>query len=410
MKILIVTQYFPPEIGAPQNRLFELAVRLKAKGAEIDVLTAMPNYPQAKIHDNYKGLRFFKEEMQGLQVFRSWIFVSEKQSIINRLLNYFSFVFSSLHYGYFKTQKRYDYILCESPPLFLGISAWFLSYFKKAKLIFNVSDLWPETAEKLGIITNRFFLYSATILEEFLYKKSFLVSGQTQGIVDNIKQRFPKKEVYWLPNGVDVNWISNAEIKFNWREKNGFLKEDFVLFYGGIIGHAQGLEVILKAAELLRNNTQIKFVLQGSGPELDKLKALKTSLDLNSVYFLEAVAKNEMPSVLSGIDAAIIPLKKLDLFKGAIPSKIFETMAMKKPILLGVEGEAKHHFIDNAKAGLAFEPENEEDLSNKILQLIDQKSQMFEKGENGYQYVKKHFNRDIIAQDLFQFLESRLKS
>jgi len=171
MKLLFLTQYYPPEIGAPQNRLHELAIRLKKSGAEIDVFTAMPNYPQMMIHEAYRGKIFMKEEVDEIKVYRSYIFVTKSKSIVPRLLNYFSFVFSSLFFGLFKTRK-YDYVFCESPPLFLGISAYLLCLFKRSKLIFNVSDLWPESAEKLDIISNKFLLKTATSLEEFLYKKS----------------------------------------------------------------------------------------------------------------------------------------------------------------------------------------------------------------------------------------------
>ena len=181
MKILILTQYFPPEVGAPQNRLYELAIRLKQKGLDTTILTAMPNYPQMEIHESYKSKFYIKEEMNGLIVHRSWIFVSKSKWIFKRLLNYFSFVISSAWIGLIKLGK-FDYIICESPPLFLGITAYILKKSKRAKLVFNVSDLWPESAEKLGLVTNKFFLSQATKLEEFMYRKSELVCGQTQPI------------------------------------------------------------------------------------------------------------------------------------------------------------------------------------------------------------------------------------
>lgn len=396
MKILILTQYFPPEVGAPQNRLFELAVRLQQKGTEITVLTAMPNYPKMEIHEGYSGKWHTYEIMSDLKVHRSWIYVSKKKSIGIRLMNYFSFVFSSLFIGLFKL-GRYDFILCESPPLFLGITAYLLKKFKGSKLIFNVSDLWPESAEKLGLVTNKFFLNISTKLEEFLYRNSELITGQTQGIVKNISSRFPDKRVYWLPNGVNLSYYNLESVHTNWREENGFAPDDFILLYAGIIGHAQGLEVILKAAEILSMQPKIKFVLQGSGPEKNMLLELQQRLRLKNVFFFEAVGKDKMPQVVKAIDVAVIPLKKLDLFLGAIPSKIFENLAMKKPILLGVEGEAKDLFIDKGNCGLAFEPENFKDLAQRTLELYYSREKITELGENGYKYVEQFFTRDKIA-------------
>lgn len=403
MKILILTQYFPPEVGAPQNRLYELAVRLNQKGADISILTAMPNYPQMEVHPAYKGKFYYFEEMNGLHVHRSWIFVSKSKGIFKRLLNYFSFVKTSFWIGLFKLGK-FDCILCESPPLFLGITAYLLKKIKGAKLIFNVSDLWPESAEKLGLVTNKFFLKSATKLEEFLYRKSDLISGQTQGIVKNISTRFPSKKVYWLPNGVDLSYYNSDIVKTEWRTENKFASDDFILLYAGIIGHAQGLEVIIKAANLLKEYPKIKFVLLGSGPEKEKLQSLKETLKTENALFFNPVTKKEMPAIISAIDVAVIPLKRLDLFKGAIPSKIFENLAMKKPILIGVEGEAKELFIGEGKCGLAFIPEDENDLVVKILELFNNRNELKQLGENGYKYVEQNFTRDKIANEFWKFI------
>ncbi len=404
MKILILTQYFPPEVGAPQNRLFELAVRLQENETKVTIFTAMPNYPQMEVHEEYKGKFYHYEEMNGLKVHRAWIYVSKSKGIFKRLLNYFSFVKSSFWLGLFKLGK-FDFILCESPPLFLGITAYLLKKIKGAKLIFNVSDLWPESAEKLGLVSYKFFLMSATKLEEFLYRNSDLISGQTQGIVRNISSRFPNKKVYWLPNGVDLSFYDKAKVKSDWRKENNFNNDDFILFYAGIIGHAQGLEVILKAADFLKDQKNIKFVLLGSGPEKDNLLLLKDSLDLENVFFFEAVTKKEMPAIIAAIDVAVIPLKRLDLFKGAIPSKIFENLAMKKPILLGVEGEAKELFIDNGRSGLAFIPEDPDDLASKTLELFNNQTMLIQLGENGYKYVEQNFTRDKIANDFWNFIK-----
>jgi glycosyltransferase involved in cell wall biosynthesis len=407
MKILFLTQYFPPEIGAPQNRLYELAIRLQKQGMDITVLTAMPNYPSMEIHKEYEGVKYHYEEMSGLKIHRSSIYITKSKSITKRLRNYFSFVWSSYKIGKRKLESNYDIIFCESPPLFLGISAYYLSKKKKAKMIFNVSDLWPESAEKLGIVTNKLFLGMATKLEEFLYNKSILVTGQTQGIVKNISQRFPTKDVYWLPNGVDLSYYDPSNFqKSSWRSENGFLQEDKLFFYGGIIGHAQGLEVILEAANILKEDKNIKFILMGSGPEKEKLINLKAELQLDNVSFFEPVTKLEMPHILGTINASVIPLRKLDLFLGAIPSKIFENLSMEKPIILGVDGEAKQLFIDEGKCGLFFEPENHNILAERIKLISSDASIESQLGANGRKYVDTKFNRNNIANDFIGKLKS----
>ena len=404
MKLLILTQYYPPEIGAPQNRLHELAIRLKAAGMEIDVLTALPNYPRMEIMNGYDNRKNRHEEIDGIPIHRSWIYVTKSKGIFSRLLIYFSFVWSSYWKG--RKMKKYDYLLVESPPLFLGYSAMALSKKLNAKLIFNVSDLWPESPEKLRIITNKIALNLAYKLEAKCYKQAFLITGQTQGIVDNIRARFPNIKVYWLPNGVDVSFYNPSQIQpGNFREKNGFSKEEILYFYGGIIGHAQGLEVILNAANLLRDSSSIQFVIQGSGPEKETLIALKQTLNLTNVHFLEPVSKKEMPAILKSIDVALVPLKNLTLFKGAIPSKVFEAMAMEIPLLLGVDGEARNHFIEKGKAGLFFQPENADELAKQALFLTENLVERLEMGKNARRYVTENFDREKIANDFMRQLE-----
>ena len=407
MRILFLTQYYPPEIGAPQNRLHELAVRLKAHGVDIEVLTALPNYPKMEVHEAYKNGKLREEIIDNIPVHRSWIYVSKSKGIISRLLNYFSFVWSSYWRG--RKLGSFDYLFVESPPLFLGYSAMRLSRKLNAKLIFNVSDLWPESAEKLGIVTNQRLLSLAYNLEAKCYIKSTLITGQTQGIVDDIKRRFPNKKAYWLPNGVNVNFYNPERIEdSDFRERNNFKSTDLLLFYGGILGYAQGLEIILKAAKLIEDKPDVQFIIQGSGPEKDKLVNLKAELKVTNVHFFDPVSKSEMPSIVKAIDVALVPLKNLPLFQGAIPSKVFEALAMKKPLLLGVDGEARQHFIEKAQAGLFFMPENEEDLAKQILNLFNNPDKLHEMGINARNYVSTHFNRDKIASEFLEVLNENL--
>jgi len=399
--VLILTQYYPPETGAPQNRLSSLALHLKNFGMDVTILTAMPNYPAMKIRDGYVGKWYHKETIDGIIVHRSWIFVKKTNSVAIRLLNYFSFVFTSLFVALFKL-KKYDIIICESPPLFLGISALAIKFFKRSKLVFNVSDLWPESAEKLGIVSNSFFLKLAYNLEARLYKNAALVSGQTQGIISSISARFPNVKTHWLPNGID-NTKLNSSSSVNWRSENGLSEADFVVLYAGILGYAQALEVILKAASLVKDNT-IKFVIAGDGPQREYLENLKIELHLDNVTFLGNKPTEEMPSIIKACDTAIIPLKNITLFKGAIPSKIFENLAFGKPILLGVDGEAKELFINQGNCGLFFTPDNQQELSEAILKLKNDVTLRTTFGSNGKKYVQEKFDRKTIAHNFYNEL------
>jgi glycosyltransferase involved in cell wall biosynthesis len=405
MKILILTQYFPPETGAPQNRLHSLAGYFSDLGSEVSILTAMPNYPKMEVFEGYKG-KFYKFETdKNLKVHRSWIFVNKSKGIVSRLLNYFSFVFTSLIIGLVKVGKQ-DIIICESPPLFLGISAILLKWAKGSKLVFNVSDLWPESAEKLDIIQNKFLLGVSYKLEEFIYSKSNLVSGQTQGIVKNISDRFPKVASYWLPNGIDFNQYNILANGLDFRNQYGFKTTDFVLMYAGILGHAQGLEVILKSARNTLTQTEIKYVIIGDGPEKQKLLTLASKLNLINVKFVGNMPRAQISTAIAACDVYIVPLKRNDLFLGAIPSKLFEPLAMGKPILLGVDGEARELFIENGKAGLFFTPEDSEDLTEKVEYLNKNRNELSILGENGKHYVSVNFNREKIAAHFFKIISN----
>lgn len=411
MKFLILSQYYPPETGAPQNRLHSLALNLVKNGCDVEVLTAMPNYPKMEIFVGYNGLSYKKEIIDGIKVHRSKIYVSKSKGILKRLLNYFSFVLSSIRIS--NKLSKADYIICESPPLFLGISALYISRRLNAKLIFNVSDLWPESAEKLDIVNNKFFLNLAYRLEKYLYMKSFLVTGQTQGIVANINKRFPNIPTLWLPNGIDKEVYEVPENK-DWIIEYG-IEGKRIYVYAGIIGHAQGLDVIIKTKNWLVNNEfalskKVTFVIIGDGPDKQRLEALNEKLKTD-IIFIPNTPKIEVLKMIKACHGYIVPLKKIDLFLGAIPSKIFDALALSKPILLGVDGEAKSLFVDQGEAGIYFEPENEISLAKALIELENNPLKALAYGKTGNIFATKNFDRKNIAKrllDRIQKLNSEL--
>ncbi len=395
VKILILTQYYLPETGAPQNRLSSLAEHLQSFGAEVEVLTALPNYPKQEIYPGYEKKLYSTEKINGITVHRCKLFVSKKKGLYYRLANYFSFTMNAWRNARKKVVKP-DVIICESPPLFLGITAVMLKRKWACKLIFNVSDLWPESAEKMGIIKNKLIIHRSYKLAKWIYKNSELISGQTKGILQAIDEMIPGKKLFWFPNGVDdTHFLPSLK-------NNSYKKENiFQLLYAGILGHAQGLEVILNAAKKLEKIHDIQFRIIGDGPEKEKLHNLKDVLSLQNVTFIPNKPRDFVLAKIETCDAYIVPLKKLDLFKGAIPSKLFEPLAFSKPILLGVDGEARTLFIDEGKTGLYFEPENADALANAILELYDNAEMKKTLGENGKAYVLKNFDRRKIAEKFY---------
>ncbi|WP_142412973.1 glycosyltransferase family 4 protein [Hathewaya massiliensis] len=403
MKILFLTQYCPPEVGAPQNRIFEFAKQLKKFGHEITILTAMPNYPKGEIFEEYRGKKLVKEEIDGIKIVRTSIYATKEKSFTKRLKNYLSFTFSSVFTG-LKHIEEQDVVITESPPLFLGWSGYVIAKRKKAKFVFNVSDLWPESAVKLGVLNNKLLIKASTWLEEFSYRKAAAVTGQTKGIVDNIVSRgFDKNKVHLITNGVDTEFFKKENRDEKLREEWG-IKDKFAVCYAGIHGLAQGLEVIIDAAELLKEEKDIQFVFIGDGPEKSKLMDMVKEKELNNVSFQPVQLKPNMPRIIASMDATVVPLKKLDLFKGALPSKMFEALSSELPIVLAVEGEAEK-LINDARAGITVEPENAKEIADAVLKLHKNKDLKEELGQNGRKYVIENYSRESITRKLEKILK-----
>jgi glycosyltransferase involved in cell wall biosynthesis len=402
MKILFLTQYCPPEVGAPQNRIFEFAKQLKKFGHEVTILTAMPNYPKGEIFEEYKGKKVVIEELEGIKIIRTGIYATKSKSFTKRLRNYLSFTFSSVLTGSRYIDKQ-DAIITESPPLFLGWSGYVISKMKKAKFVFNISDLWPESAVKLGVLHNKALIKMSTWLEEFCYKKAHAVTGQTKGIVDNIVNRgIDNNKVHLITNGVDTEFFKkeNRDEKFR---KEIDIEKKFAVCYAGIHGIAQGLENVIEAAEILKNYDEIKFLFFGDGPEKSDLITMVREKALTNVEFFPVQSKNKMPRIIASMDATVIPLKKLDLFKGALPSKMFEALSSELPIVLAVEGEAEK-LINDAKAGITVEPENSREIAEAVLKLYNDSELRRQLGQNGRKYAIENYSRESITRKLEKIL------
>ena len=272
------------------------------------------------------------------------------------------------------------------------------------KYVFNVSDLWPESAIKLGVLNNKLFIKLSYWLEGFCYRKADLVTGQTLGIVNNIIDRgFDKNKVHLITNGVDTAFF-NPENRNEKVRQEFKIADKFAICYAGIHGLAQGLETVIETANRLKEYKDIVFVFIGEGPEKKKLIAKTNELGLENVYFYPMQPKRKMPEIIASMDATVIPLKRLDLFKGALPSKMFEALASELPIILAVEGEAEK-LIKAANAGICVEPENPDEIKDAVIELYNNKELRKRLGENGREYVEKNYSRYNITKKFEGLLE-----
>lgn len=397
MHIVFHTQYYPPEIGAPQTRLHELAIGLISRGIEVTVLTAMPNYPKGRIYEGYGG--WVREEyLDGVRIIRTLIYPAQSAGMTRRLFSYFSFLLSSLLIGLWKI-KDADFLLTESPPLFLGVSGFILSRWKKICWIFNISDLWPQSVSELGFIRRESFIYKLSkALEEFFYRKAWTVTGQSQTILENIQRRVPGVRLYHLPNGVNTTFFRPDDDD----NKNENLK----IFYAGLHGVAQGLEQILLAAYELRSIENLDFVFVGDGPEKNRLMQTAKRLRLCNVDFLDAVPREQMPKLLISADILIVPLKTQ--LTGAVPSKLYEAMAVGKPIILIAQSEAAR-IVENAKCGIVVPPGDINELVRAIQYLKNHPAERIKFGKNGRLAAVQDHDRGNISNKFADFLETEIK-
>jgi glycosyltransferase involved in cell wall biosynthesis len=390
--ILIHTQYYPPETGAPQTRLHELALGLMRNGINVTVLTTMPSYPRGRIYDGYKGC-FRIEYIDSVRVIRTMIYPTQSARMLRRMSNYFSFVLSSLLIGSWKVGEV-DFVLTESPPLFLGIAGCILSRRKKARWIFNLSDLWPESAAELGVISRKGISYKlSSVLERYLYKKAWVVTGQSQTIIENVHGRFPDLRTYHLPNGVDVNYFHPGDAQ----PGNGNLH----IVYAGLHGLAQGLEQILLAAQKMSPESGIDFTFVGDGPEKAKLMQLAKELGLSHFHFLESVPKDKLLQILKDANILMVPLK-IQL-TGAVPSKLYEAMSMGKPVIL-IAGSEAANIVKDANCGLIVHPGDIDQLVTAIMYLKTHPEERSQMGANGRLAAIQNHDRIRIVDQFAHFL------
>lgn len=401
LTVAILTHYYPPEVGAPQARLSELARRMTEQGVKVIVVTGMPNYPTGKIFDAYRGRWWMHEEIGGITVHRTWVIPAPNRGFLRRIVNHLSFAVSSLsaieHLG------PVDVIFVESPPLLIGLPALVYSWAARAPFIFNVSDIWPQSAVELGAIRNRFAIRLAEILEMSLYRRSARVTVVTQGILEKLVSRgVPREKLFLLTNAVDTATYTPKPPDRKLIDELGLNDGRKVFLYAGTHGMAQGLDVILDVAKLT-TDSNILFLFAGEGADKEHLVARAKTEHIANVKFLPNQPRSVMPSLLNIAYATIVPLRRLDVFKAALPSKMFESMATGRPIVGAVEGEAAH-LIETAKCGVVVRPEDPTALHEAVVSLAEDPERAKGLGANGRTYVVENFDRTVVAERFLEVL------
>jgi colanic acid biosynthesis glycosyl transferase WcaI len=396
MKLLVISLYYEPDLCQSNVPLIRaLCEDLARAGHEVTVLTSFPHYSCDAVWPEYRGRIFERDTINGVRVIRSYIYVTDKRSVSGRIFNYLSFNLSSTLAGLFAGKQ--DAIFVMSPPLTIGVTGWLLGKLKRIPFAYNVQDIWPEIAVRLGMLRNRRMIAFFEWLEKFIYaraQKLFVISEEFR---DNLRDKgVPDARIEVIPNFTDTDFIRPLR-RDNEFARRHELTDKFVALYAGNVGLSQGLEVILDAAEYLRERRDILFLIVGHGSSRDELVAAAARRNLANVRFLPLQPEADVPFLYAACDVALIPLRR-GVTENSVPCKTYSIMAAARPCIAGVdEGSNVWKLVTLARCGLLVPAEDGAALADAVRQLQADAESANAMGRNGRAFVERHFARPAIT-------------
>ena len=398
--ILYICQYFPPEMGAPAARAYEFSKRWVQMGHTVSVVCGIPNHPVGVVYPGYASKALHHEVIDGIDVYRTWVFVTPNARKVRRSVNYLSFGFSAAIAS--ERIRDVDVCIATTPQFFSGVSGTFVKKLKRIPLVLEVRDLWPDAIEAVRIDANQSFLNFLRRIEKYMYATAdriVIVSPAYEDILT--RKGVPSGKIHVIPNGVSADLFDRRPK--DRRHFNGQMRDKFLVAYIGTHGLAHGLETMIDAADTLKNDPGVQFILVGEGASKNDL--IQYANGLPNVLFVDRQSRETIAEMLNEIDLSLVMLRKADLFTKVIPSKMFEIMGTGKPIILGVEGVARR-IVEDAQAGVAIEPQNTQALVQAIAEFRRDASLRASCGNNAYQYVREHYNLDTLAEKYAGILQS----
>jgi glycosyltransferase involved in cell wall biosynthesis len=409
MNILLIHQFYLEKNDGGGSRWNEMTKMWAAMGHNITVLAGMSHYNTGKKNERYRGKYIFTDRHfeAGITVIRSHVSETYNVNFIGRLWGYFSFVFSSIIAGTFKATEKFDIIVVTSPPLFVGITAYILSKMKCIPFVFEIRDLWPESAIDTGVVTNKHIIKLSYAFESFIYKKAKLINVLTPAFRSTLieKKGVSPEKIIFIPNAADFSLSEELLANFDreaFRQYHNY-NSLLVCTYVGAHGVANHLIQIVDAAELLRDKP-VLFVLIGEGMQKQMLKDEAARRLLTNIRFIDAVPKKEVFKYILASDIGLSVLKKVDTFKTVYSNKTFDYMSCKKPIMMAIDGVSRQ-LVEDAQAGFYVEPENKEEYKRVIDFYLENPDIMVRQGQNGYDYAKRHYDRNALALSYIKELE-----
>jgi colanic acid biosynthesis glycosyl transferase WcaI len=405
MRILYLSQYFPPEMGAPAARVYELSREWAASGHHVTVLTGFPNHPTGVIPPEYRGQAFRREEVDGIHVVRTPIYAAANRGLFKRAANYASYAVSAAVLGPLLARARPDVLIATSPQILTAVSGWWLSRLRRVPFVFEVRDIWPRSIVEVGALPEGHPAVRALErLEMFLYRQADRVVVVTDSFVDELAERgVPREKLRVVKNGVDLELFQPQPRDNEVRRELGLRPGNFMALYVGTHGMAHGLGTVLDAAERLRDRPEVRFVLVGEGADKKALRERASRLRLQNVTFVDQQPRQRIPLYLAASDASLVLLKEKPLFKTVLPSKIFEILAAGRALILGVDGEARR-LVEEAGAGVYVRPEDAGELAEAVLNLQGRPRDCEQMGRRGRAFVEQGYSRGALARKYLDVL------
>ncbi|MEA2030871.1 MAG: glycosyltransferase family 4 protein [candidate division Zixibacteria bacterium] len=400
MKILIITQYFPPERGAVR-RLAEFARYFAHEGVDVSVLTAIPNYPDGIVPEKYRGRFFYQEEIDGVKIYRSWVLPASNRYPGKRMIGFIIFLVTAL-INSLRIKGKFDIVLSSSPPVNTPVIGWLVSKLHHARFILEIRDLQPESSEEFGNLKQSFFTKLLKKFMHWIYRRADHIVGVTDGISEYMKKiGIPSNQVSTIKSGVGNEFLAahsnGIRKKFGWENK-------FLVLYAGTLGWAHSLETLIEAARNLVDQPDIYFVFAGDGQKRQALEGMVRDYGLKNCCFIGLQSLETIPYFLKASDVLVESLKEVPITKGTFPCKLFEYMASGRPIIFGSSGGEAVNELEKAGGALWFPADQPKKLSELILKLKDGRINGKQLGQQYRKHISQYHIRELWAKQYFELI------
>ncbi|MBU8933944.1 MAG: glycosyltransferase family 4 protein [candidate division Zixibacteria bacterium] len=401
MRILIITQHFPPERGAVR-RLGEFARYFAHKGMDVSVLTAIPNYPDGIVPEKYRGFFFYREEIDGVKIYRSYVLPASNRYPGKRMIGFIIFMFTAL-LNSVRIKGKFDVVLASSPPVTTPVVGWLVSKLRRARFILEIRDLQPESSEEFGNLKSSLFTRVLKKFMHWIYRRADHIVGVTDGIAQYMTDiGIPANQVTTIKSGVGQEFLAadsnGIRKKFGWDDK-------FLVLYAGTLGWAHSLETVIEAARQLVDQPDIYFVFAGDGQKRQALEGMVRDYGLKNCCFIGLQSLETIPYFLKASDVLVESLKEVPITRGTFPAKLFEYMASGRPIIFGSRGGEAVSELEKAGGALWFPADQPDKLSELILKLKQGRIDGARLGRQYHDHVAKYHVRERWAHRYYELID-----